>query len=181
MFSVINGQRRGRRALAVERGQALVEFALVLPLILLLVLGMIDVGKAISYWNDETHLANEAVRYIAVNNSGDPNWAGNKTNPAYKINTWIRGEAETNELKNGGGSIAGTGMTVAICFPNVTHNAGDPVQVTITATYNWLQYFAGGLGPGITLTGKATMRIEQAPTDPTNPASPDAYTASATC
>src|SRR2546423_11636397 len=64
---------------ADERGVALIEFALVLPMVLLLLLGMIDVGKAVNYWNDETHLANEASRAIAVNNSPDPNWAANKT------------------------------------------------------------------------------------------------------
>ena len=37
-----------------ESGQALVEFALVLPLLLLLVLGMVDFGKAYNYWNDVT-------------------------------------------------------------------------------------------------------------------------------
>jgi hypothetical protein len=28
---------------------------------------MVDFGKAFNYWNDETHLANEAVRYAVVN------------------------------------------------------------------------------------------------------------------
>ena len=57
-----------RRLASDERGVALVEFALVLPLILLLMLGMIDFGKAFNYWNDETHLANEAARQAVVDN-----------------------------------------------------------------------------------------------------------------
>ena len=36
------------------------EFALVLPFLLLIIFAMVDMGKAISYWNDQTHLANEA-------------------------------------------------------------------------------------------------------------------------
>ena len=55
--------RSRRLPLGDERGVALVEFALVLPLLLVLLLGMIDVGKAVNYWNDETHLANEAARF----------------------------------------------------------------------------------------------------------------------
>src|SRR6266550_4310535 len=85
-----------RRFAADDRGVALVEFALVLPLILLLLLGMIDFGKAFNYWNDETHLANEAARFAAVNNSPDQNWAANKTTAAYKINTAVKNEADTN-------------------------------------------------------------------------------------
>ena len=50
-----------------ESGVAITEFALVLPLLLLLLLGMIDFGKAINYWIDETHLANEGARWAAVN------------------------------------------------------------------------------------------------------------------
>src|SRR5438309_10995809 len=67
--------RRGhslRRALRLgrdDRGVALTEMALVLPLLLLLILGMIDFGKAINYWIDNTHLANEGARLAVVNNN----------------------------------------------------------------------------------------------------------------
>ena len=48
------------------------EFALVLPLLLLLVFGMLDFGKAYNYWNDATHLTAEGARYAAVNRKPDP-------------------------------------------------------------------------------------------------------------
>src|SRR5919199_6301171 len=53
-----------------DRGVALTEMALVLPLLLLLILGMIDFGKAINYWIDNTHLANAGARLAVVN--GNP-------------------------------------------------------------------------------------------------------------
>src|SRR5438105_15914427 len=67
--------RRGhslRRALRLgrdDRGVALTEMALVLPVLLLLILGMVDFGKAINYWIDDTHLANEGARMAVVNNN----------------------------------------------------------------------------------------------------------------
>jgi hypothetical protein len=162
-------RRHERPTLGGERGQGLVEFALVLPLLIILIFGMIDVGKAISYWNDETHLANEAARYAAVNNCSPCG--------ADSINNWIRTQAGTDELKNGGGSIAGPGMNVNICLPTNSGAAGEPVQVTITATYKWLDYLAGKFGSiGTTLRGKATMRIEK-PYD-TAPGAPNKYTIS---
>src|SRR5919198_5794629 len=99
------GLARSRGLCADERGVALVEFALVLPLLLVLVLGMVDLGKAVNYWNDETHLANEATRYAAVN----------KCSPCggQKINDWIKTQADTDELAKGGGSVSGTGMSVS--------------------------------------------------------------------
>jgi hypothetical protein len=169
MSHAISNRRHGRQTFGGERGQALIEFALVLPLVLILIFGVIDVGKAVSYWNDETHLANEAARYVSVNNSGDSNWStcvpngGNSFCAAYKVNTWIKSQAETTELGSGGGSIP-SGITVCIWFPGVAfaHNVGDAVQVKITATYQWLNFLLGKFG-GLpaTLTAKSTMRLEQ--------------------
>ena len=59
------GARFGLRS---SRGQSLVEFAIILPVILLVVLGIIDFGRAYNYKNDQTSLANQAVRYAEVNN-----------------------------------------------------------------------------------------------------------------
>ena len=89
-----------RLLLADERGVALVEFALVLPLVLVLLLGMIDVGKAVNYWNDETHLANEAARFAAVDSSPTKNPDGTPT--AKSLSAGILNQADTTELKNGG-------------------------------------------------------------------------------
>ena len=49
-----------------ESGQAAVELALVVPIICLLVLALIDFAKALNYWLDANHLANEGVRQAAV-------------------------------------------------------------------------------------------------------------------
>jgi hypothetical protein len=146
-----------------ERGVALIEFALVLPMILLLLLGMIDVGKAVNYWNDETHLANEAARYAAVNRSPVT---------GVTINQAVRDEADSAELRNGGtGSVSTPGVQICIWFPQNTntlddpvrdHAIGDPVQVIVHAQYNWLAYLVGkGLPVHSHLTATSTMRIEQ--------------------
>jgi Flp pilus assembly protein TadG len=159
---------RFRRQLSPdERGVALVEFALVLPLVLVLLLGMIDVGKAVNYWNDETHLANEAARYAAVyKNPG----------PQATLNQSIVNQADSTELKSGGSGsssfpTAGDALQICIWFPNNNntaddpvrdHAVGDPVQVVVTAKYHWLGYLVGkGLLPTSTLRATSTMRLEQ--------------------
>src|SRR5205823_10188157 len=96
-----------RLQLADETGVALVEFVLVLPLLLVLLLGMIDVGKARNYWNDETHLANEAARYAAVNKN---------PGPQSTLNQSILNQADTTELKNGGTTSLPAGETICIWF-----------------------------------------------------------------
>ena len=49
-----------------ERGAALVEFAMLLPLLLLLVLGIIDFGWALAQQLDVRHGARETSRLVAV-------------------------------------------------------------------------------------------------------------------
>ncbi len=50
-----------------RRGQALVEFALVLPIFLLIVLAVFDVGRLVFTYNSITNGAREGVRLAIVN------------------------------------------------------------------------------------------------------------------
>ena len=65
-----------RNSLHDARGAALAELALVLPLLLLLILGMLDFGKAFNQWMSGTHLANEGARLAAVNYCPNPSSDG---------------------------------------------------------------------------------------------------------
>ncbi len=49
-----------------QRGQSLTEFALVLPIFMLIVFGLIDVGRAIWLQNTFNYAAREAARYASV-------------------------------------------------------------------------------------------------------------------
>ena len=57
---------RRRHGRSPERGQALLEFALILPIFVVAILGMIDVGRAIWANNAVANAAREAARYAAV-------------------------------------------------------------------------------------------------------------------
>ena len=154
-----------RSALADQRGVALIEFALVLPMILLILLGMIDVGKAVNYWNDETHLANEADS-AELRNGG----TGSVSSPGVQICIWFPNN--TNSADD----------------PARDHAIGDPVQVIVHAQYNWLAYLVGkGLPVHSDLSASSTMRLEQtyrangSDAFTTGPASAPKQDASGTC
>src|SRR3982751_4555413 len=76
-----------------ERGVALTEMALVLPLLLLLILGMVDFGKAINYWIDNTHLANEGARLAVVNSNPGSGLATPKN-----LQQYLLSQADSGEL-----------------------------------------------------------------------------------
>jgi Flp pilus assembly protein TadG len=139
-----------------EDGQALVEFALVLPVLVLILFGMIQFGKAFNYWNDATHLTAEAARFAAVNRKPDPSSAAS-------LQAQIRAQIDTNELKNGGTDSVSSPATVCVEFPNGTSNVGDPVRVKMTFSYTWMPLL--NLVPGTKdITSTTVMRLEARPT-----------------
>jgi hypothetical protein len=135
-----------------EDGQALVEFVLVLPVLLLVVMGILWFGRALNYTQDETRLTNVAVRYAAVDQV--PPGAGSS------LAEWLRSQADTEELRKGTGDVQGP-PEVCVEYPNGT-GVGNPVQISMKATFKWLPLLKLGLSSPI--TGSATMRIEVPPT-----------------
>jgi Flp pilus assembly protein TadG len=142
--------------LGSEEGVALVEFALVLPILALLLFAMIDFGKAFNYWIDETHLANEGARWAVV----DRNPGGGS------LQQYLVDQATTAELRNGGTASVANPAEVCISFPSGTSNVGDPVLVTVSATYNWLPIIGNRIGVvQTTISGSSHMRLEAVPTN----------------
>jgi hypothetical protein len=142
-----------------ESGQALPEFALVLPLLLVLLFGMLDFGKAFNYWIDTTQIASEGARFAAVNRKPDPL-------NALSLQQQLRGQGNTAELRDGGSDSVATPAQVCVEFPNGTSNPGDPVRMTMTFTYHWLPFLGSEVDlADTTVTSTATMRLEATPTN----------------
>jgi len=156
--------RRGHIAESVssEQGQTLVEFALVLPILLVLVIGIFDFGSAFNSKNDLNFLANTAARYAEVNTCVPCN--------GQTIASYVKSTADTSQLSGA--------LSISVCLPPGSNGqVGDPLQVSASAPFNYLAVNLGGLPTGnITLTSTVTVRILQAPTDPTlfNPSPPAA-------
>jgi Flp pilus assembly protein TadG len=150
-----------------QSAAALVEFALILPILLLLLLGMVDFGKSYNYWIDETHLASEGSRYAEVNKN--PSQVAGQS-----LQTYIQQQADTSELRSGGTAAIPSAAQVCISFPNGTSNVGDPVKVEVATTYHFLPFLGGkhdvgifhwNLVPSKTISASSTMRLEAPPTN----------------
>jgi Flp pilus assembly protein TadG len=141
-----------------ESGAALVEFALILPLLLVLLLGILEFGKAFNYWIDQTHLANEGARWAVVDRN--PGAAD-----GWSLQQYVQQHANTPELRDGGTASVPSALQICISFPSNASEVGDPVKVTATSTYQWLPFLGNRLGVAqTTMTGSATMRLEAEPT-----------------
>jgi Flp pilus assembly protein TadG len=152
--------------LGEEEGTALVELALVLPLLLVLMLGMVDFGKAFKSWIDETHLANQGARLASVGYSATVSGCNPVPNPNVCLTQYIQQGADFGELKSGSASV--TQAKVCISYPtnpttSTLGNVGDPVQVSVQSTYHWLDYLVNKRVTTLTtpFAGTATMRLER--------------------
>ena len=127
----------GRRCAPADRGAAAVEFALVVPLLLLLIFGIISYGMMLSFRQGLTQAASEGARAAAVTLvDADKRTAAaaaiDEVMGAYDVSCQL---ATSNLLK--GGTDVGTCSVSnpAKCTP--TQPAADPQCVTVTLTYDY--------------------------------------------
>ena len=131
-----------------RRGQSLVEFALVIPVFLIIVMGIVDFGMAVYKFNGVSQAAREIARVTSVH----PCLAATPCTPGTSAET-----AAVVAVQKG--LIPGLTDPVFTCVdssgapvaPNRCDFSKDSVQVTVTAPYS-------PLTPILHLTGTWTMK-----------------------
>ena len=151
-----------------EDAQSLVEFALTLPVFLLVVTGLFDVSRAVWQSNTLAFATREGTRYAIVHGSaGVPPVGPCSTHPCPSSGT----EFTTRNLQNivdavVNNAIGVPNITVTIDYPtqNPTQNNGrnQPVSVDATAPFIPLpsQYLLGNAFQ-ITLRGGSQLVIQR--------------------
>ncbi|MEK6709809.1 MAG: TadE/TadG family type IV pilus assembly protein [Nitrospinota bacterium] len=140
-FERSSWRRLLRAASRGRRGQAMVEFALILPILILLIMGVLDFARAFNVVQVVTNAAREGARsgIIPTNTSATV---------TATVNTYLASAGQTGCTTTG----ANLGSAGA---------AGDSVTVTVTCPF---QALTGTLIPGwtgtINLSQTATMRHE---------------------
>lgn len=115
-----------------ERGAVAVEFAIVLPVLLALVMGIMEFGRAFNTQISLTNAAREGVRVMAISN--DP-------------------AAAKAATKNAAVSLDPALTDSNISFSQPSCSPTQQMTVTITYTLSTITGFAGPF----TLTGKGVM------------------------
>ena len=132
-----------RRRLRDERGASAVEFAFIVPLLIVLVLGIAEFGHAFQVQGTLSAAAREGVRAMALRN--DPVDAkAVARDAASSLNPGIT----DGQIK-----IHVVGSTASTC---PTIGAGN-TAVRLTISYP-MPFLTGFFGTGITLTGTGVMR-----------------------
>ncbi|MGJ7919801.1 TadE/TadG family type IV pilus assembly protein [Neobacillus sp. LXY-4] len=122
-----------------EKGQSLVEFALVLPLLLLLLFGIVDFGRVFHAYLTIDHAGREAARVASI---GKPDTIIKSTAVNYGVSINLKTDQVTVN-------------------PNETaRSSGDEVEIKIVYPINFLTPIIGDIVGPLTLTDKTVMRVE---------------------
>lgn len=127
-----------------ERGASAVEFALVLPILMVLVLGLIQFGFIFFHYISITHASREGARWAALEQ------------PDADVRLKVKNSAPGLALTDADIDIDPAG--------DRSSHIGDPVKVTVRYKTPVIAPLIGDVigvaGPDITLSSSATQRIE---------------------
>lgn len=143
-------QRRGiaARERRSRRGQSLVELALLLPLLSLILVGTLDLGRAFFYYTRLTNAVYAGASYGVKNPSAVTSSSSlSYGDPSDPNNITYRVKSETGLANSditvtvtcyqgpAGTSLRGNGAAAGTCSESSGVQSGDIIQVTATASF----------------------------------------------
>ncbi len=136
-----------------RRGQDLVEFALILPLLLVILVGIVDFSLGFFYYNSIANAAREGARWGVIH-------------PGDEAAIIAHARGSTIGLAQGRLVLACTLSVAGAPVACNTTNAANADTVTVTATYDYplltgqMVTLWGAAVPVLPLRASATMRLE---------------------
>jgi Flp pilus assembly protein TadG len=141
----LSGLRPGRRGDG-EKGQALVEFTMLVPIFLILVFAIVDFGMGFHSWISITNGAREGARLGVV----------------------LASEQEIEDRVYEAVSLPNEGTNMSVTVTNAQGQPGESVVVEVDYEYEMITPLAGlvqfltgdSLGSSLNLSSTADMRLE---------------------
>ena len=170
MAGVIGRVRALRRRLGGERGAELIEFALTLPILLLVVLGIIEFGFVFREYEVVTNAAREGAR-IAVLPAYSSTEAARKDNATARMTAYLTNAGLTASVPVGTCPLSSSSAGMCVGDPAAAAlSTGSVCTVTVQVNYphpvtfvgGILRYFGGSMAATLTLRARSTMRTEVA-------------------
>jgi Flp pilus assembly protein TadG len=147
----------GRRERERDQGQALVEMALMLPVLVLLLVGIFDLGRAVWLSNSLAMAVREGTRYGVVHGalSASPAGPGSASYTAPNVDTAIASSVQRY-------ATGIPDLTVQASWPDGNANRGSRIIVSASFPFTPIlaQAFLGG-ALRVTLQSSSTLVIEQ--------------------
>ena len=153
----------------LKQGQGLVEFALALPILLVVMVGIMEVGRLLFIYTSVVNASREAVRFGSANGaaSGVPQYydCTGIENAAMQLGTISGFDATGITISYDNGNMPSPTTKYASCAilagtPSNTIETGDRIVVTVTATYTpVLQYLGLEAIPSFPISSTSSRTI----------------------
>jgi Flp pilus assembly protein TadG len=129
------------RRLRGDKGQGLVEMALVLPIFLLLVMGIVDFGMGMRAYVTVNNSSREGARYAIV------------------CPSILDDDAIKARVANYSNGLVTTG-NVFVTWQSQRCKSGESVKVVATTNYQYITPLSAFMPNPLRLTASSTMRVE---------------------
>jgi Flp pilus assembly protein TadG len=132
-----------------ERGAALVEAAMTIPILILIAVGIFEFGRAYQFWQVLTNASREAARYAVTPNS-----------------TVDQTQNIALTYMNAGGVTGCTVACITVTRTGLTVGSTSTVQINYPFQFIWIQGIArlvtgtNDMTSSLTMKAAATMRNE---------------------
>jgi Flp pilus assembly protein TadG len=143
-----------------QAGQGIVEFVVILPMVLLILLGITDLGRAVFYLNTMGHASREGARSAIVLQTTDK-WAidGNQPKVYSSAQPYVGTDTVVGRVTNFLEGMALDQTKITLEAPQGTQRYMSlPMTVRVEYTYQPVTNFLGV--PSIPLKAESTMQIE---------------------
>lgn len=123
-----------------QKGQSLVEFSIILPLLLLIIMGIVEFGMMLNSYLTLNNAARDGARYGVIGNSNA------------QIQSMITSSSP---------SLNSADLTITITPADGSRISGNTLTVNLTYNYKLtVPIISGLLGNSVQLKAQTTMRIE---------------------
>jgi len=146
----ICGVRRWR----TDQGGVLVEFTLIAVMLVVVMLGIVEMGRMVLVYTTVANAARAGARYAIVHGAertgtgvNGPSGPGSTT----QVQTIVKDYA-------GAGLLNVSNLNINVSYPNGTNTADSPVTVTVTYPYDpWVPYFSSLLNVTLGSTSEGVI------------------------
>lgn len=131
------------RGIKNEKGQAVVELAITLPILLIILCGIIDFGWLFTNQNVFDHCAREGARYAIVHSA----------DTVTSIQTYTKSVAPSNLINS---------LTVDVTYSNPSNKRAGDVTIQVNGDVDVLTPIVGVFTQGqkVNLSSSCTMKVE---------------------
>jgi Flp pilus assembly protein TadG len=135
-----------------DRGSSLIEFALISFMFIIVLAGVVEMGRMVLVYNTIANAAREGTRYAIVHGADQTASPSGPGNPCTcpNVKTVVTNFASA-------GLVNTSALTITVSYPN-GNTAGSPVSVTVAYTYDpFVNFFSSILNTTLGSTSEGVI------------------------